>query len=172
MPPCAQRWPSEPVDVIVQQADDAAQEDPDCRHGFDHDRPGMHRRAGRRNRHQGRRSPRITARSMNGEIAFEPALRERVALLEGPRHAGGRPHHRQRASRWPRGGRRAGAHHAQPMAPGRHWSPAASTSSPSRIAAMLGFQENRANRLLEQDGRSDRRWSPSRSSAAPPRPTR
>ena len=28
----------------------------------------------------------ITARSMNGEIAFEPALRERVALLEGPRH--------------------------------------------------------------------------------------
>ena len=25
----------------------------------------------------------ITARSMNGEIAFEPALRERVALLKG-----------------------------------------------------------------------------------------
>ena len=25
----------------------------------------------------------ITARAMNGEIAFEPALRERVALLKG-----------------------------------------------------------------------------------------
>ena len=26
----------------------------------------------------------ITERAMRGEIAFEPALRERVALLEGP----------------------------------------------------------------------------------------
>ena len=37
----------------------------------------------------------ITARSMNGEIAFEPALRERVALLKGldatvDRHASSR----------------------------------------------------------------------------------
>ncbi len=40
----------------------------------------------------------ITARAMNGEIAFEPALRERVALLKGLPYRGHRqgdcqPHH-------------------------------------------------------------------------------
>ena len=39
----------------------------------------------------------ITARSMNGEIAFEPALRERVALLKDLDALGDRPHHRRAA---------------------------------------------------------------------------
>ena len=33
----------------------------------------------------------ITERAMRGEIAFEPALRERVALAQGPAAVGGRP---------------------------------------------------------------------------------
>ena len=43
----------------------------------------------------------ITARSMNGEIAFEPALRERVALLKGLDATVVDRHHRASASRWP-----------------------------------------------------------------------
>ena len=53
----------------------------------------------------------ITARSMNGEIAFEPALRERVALLKGL-DVGHRPRHRA-AHHARRRRRRAGPHHAQ-----------------------------------------------------------
>ena len=40
------------------------------------------------------------------------------------------------------------------------------------IAATLGFDENRANILIEKDGISDRRRSPNRSSASRPRSMR
>jgi phosphoserine phosphatase len=93
----------------------------------------------------------ITARSMNGEIAFEPALRERVALLKGldaaviDRIITGRL---TLAS----GGR---ALVATMRANGAY---AALVSGgfdvfTSRIAAMLGFDENRANRLIESNGK-------------------
>jgi phosphoserine phosphatase len=89
----------------------------------------------------------ITARSMNGEIAFEPALRERVALLQGlgaevvdtiiakriTLAAGGR----ELVATM----RRAGA-----LVSGGF------DVFTSPIAAMLGFDENRANRLIEADG--------------------
>lgn len=92
----------------------------------------------------------ITARSMNGEIAFEPALRERVALLKGLHTtvvdriianrltlaAGGRTLVQTM--------RKAGAHTA--LVSGGF------DVFTTRIAAMLGFHENRANRLIEADG--------------------
>ncbi|MBN9233579.1 MULTISPECIES: phosphoserine phosphatase SerB [Phyllobacteriaceae] len=93
----------------------------------------------------------ITARSMNGEIAFEPALRERVALLKDLDTAvvdriianrltlasGGRALVQTM--------RKAGAHTA--LVSGGF------DVFTSRIATMLGFHENRANRLVERDGR-------------------
>ena len=52
------------------------------RHGFDHDRPGMHRRTGqpcrRRRAHQGDHR-----RAMRGELDFEGALKARLRLLKG-----------------------------------------------------------------------------------------
>lgn len=93
----------------------------------------------------------ITARSMNGEIAFEPALRERVALLEDLDMA---VVDRIIASRLTlaSGGRalvqtmrKAGAYTA--LVSGGF------DVFTSRIAAMLGFHENRANRLIEENGR-------------------
>lgn len=93
----------------------------------------------------------ITARAMNGEIAFEPALRERVALLEGlelaviERVIEGRI---TLAS----GGREllatmnaAGAYTA--LVSGGF------DIFTGRIAAVLGFHEHRANRLIEKEGR-------------------
>ena len=53
------------------------------RHGFDHDRPGMHRRAGRACRRRRAHQATITARAMRGELDFEGALQERVALMKG-----------------------------------------------------------------------------------------
>jgi len=92
----------------------------------------------------------ITARAMNGEIAFEPALRERVALLKGleievvERVITGR-------ITLAAGGREliatmnaAGAYTA--LISGGF------DIFTRRIAAMLGFREHRANRLIEQDG--------------------
>ncbi|WP_082407159.1 phosphoserine phosphatase SerB [Mesorhizobium sp. 1M-11] len=93
----------------------------------------------------------ITARSMNGEIAFEPALRERVALLKDLDNAvvghiianrltlasGGRALVQTM--------RRAGAHTA--LVSGGF------DVFTNRIATMLGFHENRANRLIEANGR-------------------
>ena len=92
----------------------------------------------------------ITARSMNGEIAFGPALRERVALLKNLDAAvvdriianrltlasGGRALVQTM--------RKAGAYTA--LVSGGF------DVFTSRIAAMLGFHENRANRLLEVNG--------------------
>ena len=89
----------------------------------------------------------ITERAMRGEIEFEPALRERVALLKGlpvsGRRRGDREAHHADAGR-PRPGR----DHARATAPTPAWSPAASRCSPAAIAAMIGFDENRANMLL------------------------
>ena len=112
----------------------------------------------------------ITERAMRGEIAFEPALRERVALLKGlpqtvvgevieqahradaGRPDAGRDHARERRLHLP-GLRRLHAVH------------------PDRIGAMIGFDEDRANILLVDDGRLPA-VSPSRSSAARPSSTR
>ena len=55
----------------------------------------------------------ITERAMRGEIAFEPALRERVALLSGPRRRGGGRGHRQPHHPHPRRPR-TGDDHARP----------------------------------------------------------
>lgn len=93
----------------------------------------------------------ITARSMNGEIAFEPALRERVALLKGLDATVVDRIVANRLTLASGGGalvRTMRAHGA--------WTALVSGGFEvftTRIAAMLGFQENRANRLLEQDGR-------------------
>lgn len=93
----------------------------------------------------------ITARSMNGEIAFEPALRERVALLVGLETAViGRIIERRitlasGALELVRTMRANGAYTA--LVSGGF------ESFTQPIAAMIGFHENRANRLLEQGGR-------------------
>ncbi len=92
----------------------------------------------------------ITARSMNGEIAFEPALRERVALLKGLDAA---VVDRIIAKRLTlaSGGRAL----VQTMRANGAWTALVSGGFEvftTRIAAMLGFHENRANRLIEQDG--------------------
>ncbi|MEP9371764.1 phosphoserine phosphatase SerB [Mesorhizobium sp. KR1-2] len=93
----------------------------------------------------------ITARSMNGEIAFEPALRERVALLKGLDAA---VIDRIIDSRLTlaSGGR---ALVATMRAKGAYTVLVSGGFDvfTSRIAAMLGFDENRANRLIEADGR-------------------
>ncbi|RWB60490.1 phosphoserine phosphatase SerB [Mesorhizobium sp.] len=93
----------------------------------------------------------ITARSMNGEIAFEPALRERVALLKGLDTA---VVDRIIANRLTlaAGGRAL----VRTMRANGAWTALISGGFDvftSRIAAMLGFQENRANRLIEEGGR-------------------
>ncbi|TGP23228.1 MULTISPECIES: phosphoserine phosphatase SerB [unclassified Mesorhizobium] len=93
----------------------------------------------------------ITARSMNGEIAFEPALRERVALLKGLDTA---VVDRIIAKRLTlaAGGRAL----VQTMRANGAWTALVSGGFDvftSRIAALLGFQENRANRLIEEDGK-------------------
>lgn len=93
----------------------------------------------------------ITARSMNGEIAFEPALRERVALLKG---LDSNVIERIVETRLTlaSGGREL----VQTMRANGAWTALVSggfESFTSRIAAKLGFQENRANGLLEADGK-------------------
>ncbi len=92
----------------------------------------------------------ITARSMNGEIAFEPALRERVALLKGLDAAVIDRIIANRLTLASGGLQLVATMHAN----GAY---AALVSGgfdvfTSRIAAMLGFDENRANRLIEKDG--------------------
>lgn len=92
----------------------------------------------------------ITARSMNGEVAFEPALRERVALLKGLDAAVVDLIVANRLT-LASGGRAL----VRTMRANGAWTALVSGGFEvftSRIAAMLGFHENRANRLLEQDG--------------------
>ncbi|MEP6566874.1 MAG: phosphoserine phosphatase SerB [Mesorhizobium sp.] len=141
---------SEPVDVIVQPADgrrkkiliadmDSTMIDQECIDELA-DEIGVKDRVAA-----------ITARSMNGEIAFEPALRERVAVLKGLDAA---VVDRIIANRLTlaSGGRAL----VQTMRANGAWTALVSGGFDvftSRIAAMLGFQENRANRLIEENGR-------------------
>lgn len=93
----------------------------------------------------------ITARSMNGEIAFEPALRERVALLRDLDAAVVERIVRDRLT-LAAGGRELVA----TMRAAGAWTALVSGGFDvftGRIAAMLGFDENRANRLIEKEGR-------------------
>ncbi|MEQ1950447.1 phosphoserine phosphatase SerB [Mesorhizobium sp. CN2-181] len=93
----------------------------------------------------------ITARSMNGELAFEPALRERVALLKGL-DVGVIDRIVANRLTLASGGRELVATMRRHGA----WAALVSggfTSFTARIAAKLGFDENRANILLEQDGK-------------------
>lgn len=92
----------------------------------------------------------ITARSMNGEIAFEPALRERVALLKGlgedviPRII-------ERRIKLASGARTL----VRTMRANGAWTALVSggfTAFTGPIAFELEFDENRANRLLSQNG--------------------
>ncbi|MDW6020696.1 phosphoserine phosphatase SerB [Mesorhizobium sp. BAC0120] len=93
----------------------------------------------------------ITARSMNGEIAFEPALRERVALLAGLEAAviDRIIEHRitlaAGALELVRTMRSRGAYTA--LVSGGF------ISFTQPIGRKIGFHEDRANRLLEADGK-------------------
>ncbi|MGE0502952.1 MAG: phosphoserine phosphatase SerB [Rhizobiaceae bacterium] len=93
----------------------------------------------------------ITARSMNGEIAFEPALRERVALLAGLRESVVDRIVRDRIKL------AAGARElvATMNAAGAHTALVSGGFDvfTARIASMLGFNEHRANHLLAANGR-------------------
>ncbi|MCQ0986355.1 phosphoserine phosphatase SerB [Jiella marina] len=92
----------------------------------------------------------ITARAMNGEIAFEPALRERVALLAGLPETVVDKVIAERIS-FAKGGktliatmRAHGAHTA--LVSGGF------TVFTGPIGNALGFHENRANQLIAKDG--------------------
>ncbi|MEO5322429.1 phosphoserine phosphatase SerB [Mesorhizobium sp. CC13] len=93
----------------------------------------------------------ITARSMNGEIAFEPALRERVALLAGL-DASVIDRIIDNRLTLASGGK---ALVATMKAHGAYTALVSGGFDvfTSRIAAKLGFDENRANHLIETDGR-------------------
>ena len=93
----------------------------------------------------------ITARAMNGELDFEDALRERVGLLRGLPASVITTVIRDRITLMP-GGRelvatmRANGAYAALVSGGF-------TAFTAQIAAVLGFDENRANLLLVQDGK-------------------
>lgn len=95
----------------------------------------------------------ITERAMRGEIAFEPALRERVGLLKGlPVSAVGTVLN-NRINLMP-GGRTL----VQTMKANGAYCALVSggfTHFTSAIADMIGFDENQANILLEDDGALD-----------------
>ena len=93
----------------------------------------------------------ITARAMNGEIAFEPALRERVALLKGLDTTVIDRVIESRITLTP-----GGTALVRTMKARGGYTALVSggfTSFTSRVAAVIGFDENRANRLLESDGK-------------------
>lgn len=93
----------------------------------------------------------ITARAMNGEIAFEPALRERVALLEGL-DLGVIERVISDRITLAAGGRELVA----TMNAADAYCVLVSGGFDiftARVATMLGFHENRANRLGQRDGR-------------------
>ncbi|MDL2397610.1 phosphoserine phosphatase SerB [Rhizobium mayense] len=92
----------------------------------------------------------ITARAMNGEISFEPALRERVALLKGLPIAVVDDVIAKRITLTPGGPEliatmKAKGYYTALVSGGF-------TVFTSRIAATLDFDENRANILLEDNG--------------------
>jgi phosphoserine phosphatase len=93
----------------------------------------------------------ITERAMRGEIEFEPALRERVALLKGLPVGVVDEVLKKRITLTP-GGRElvmtVRAHGAYSCLISGGF-----TLFTNAIAAMIGFQENRANELLVEDGK-------------------
>jgi phosphoserine phosphatase len=93
----------------------------------------------------------ITERAMRGEIAFEPALRERVALLKGLPVSVVDEVLKQRITATP-GGRELvmtmRAHGAYTCLISGGF-----TLFTNAVAAMVGFQENRANELKVADGK-------------------
>jgi len=92
----------------------------------------------------------ITARAMNGEIAFEPALRERVALLKGLPIKVVDEVIEKRITLTP-----GGLELIATMKAKGHYTVLVSggfTVFTAPISARLGFHENRANILLEKDG--------------------
>jgi phosphoserine phosphatase len=92
----------------------------------------------------------ITARAMNGEIAFEPALTERVALLKGLPLSVVGDVIEKRITLTPGGPELV----ATMKAKGYYTALVSGgfTVFTGPIAATLGFDENRANILLEKDG--------------------
>ena len=93
----------------------------------------------------------ITARAMNGELDFEDALRERVGLLRGLPEAVIATVIRDRITLMPGGPElvatmRANVAYAALVSGGF-------TAFTAQVAATLGFDENRANLLLVQDGK-------------------
>ncbi|WP_075292269.1 phosphoserine phosphatase SerB [Pararhizobium arenae] len=93
----------------------------------------------------------ITARAMNGEIAFEPALIERVALLKGLPLNVVDDVIEKRITLTP-----GGLELVATMKAKGHYTALVSggfTVFTNPIAARIGFQENRANTLIEQDGK-------------------
>lgn len=92
----------------------------------------------------------ITARAMNGEIAFEPALTERVALLKGMPLSVVGDVIEKRITLTPGGPELV----ATMKAKGYYTALVSGgfTVFTGPIAATLGFDENRANILLEDDG--------------------
>lgn len=93
----------------------------------------------------------ITARAMNGEIAFEPALRERVALLKGLDVSVIDKVIADRITLTP-----GGIALVRTMKARGGYTALVSggfTSFTGKVAAMIGFDENRANILEVEDGR-------------------
>ena len=92
----------------------------------------------------------ITARAMNGEIAFEPALRERVALLKGLPLSVVGDVIAKRITLTP-----GGTELVRTMKTKGYYTALVSggfTVFTGPIAARIGFDENRANILLEKGG--------------------
>ena len=92
----------------------------------------------------------ITERAMRGEIAFEPALRERVALLEGLPVAVIEEVLRDRIRLTP--GARTLVSTMRANGARTCMVSGGFTLFTDRVAAMIGFDENRANTLTVVDG--------------------
>jgi phosphoserine phosphatase len=93
----------------------------------------------------------ITARAMNGDIAFEPALRERVALLRGLPLKIIDEVFAERIRVSP--GALALVHTMRAHGAYTCLVSGGFTLFTDRVAAMIGFHENRANRLVIEAGR-------------------
>src|SRR4030081_2566916 len=93
----------------------------------------------------------ITERAMRGEIEFEPALRERVALLKDLPVGVIDEGLEKRITLTP-GGRELLAT-MRPHGPSTCLISGGFTLFTNAVAAMLGFQENRANELVVRDGK-------------------
>jgi phosphoserine phosphatase len=93
----------------------------------------------------------ITERAMRGEIEFEPALRERVALLAGLPVSVIDDVIRQRISLMPGG--RALVHTMHGNGAHTFLVSGGFTLFTAPIAAMIGFDEHRANRLVIENGK-------------------